>query len=269
MTVITRIVVQKNNKQRYSIFINRGQGEEYGFSVEEDVLISQGLQKGLEIDEDKLQQVLYEDQIRKAYNMAIQYLSYRLRTVKELTGYLHKKEYEADIITNVVERIKQHGYVNDLEFAEMFVRTRMSTSDKGPIVIRQELLQKGVAEEWIEQSLQQYSFLDQVEKVLTIIRKKEKQTSKESKQQQKQKIFTYIIAKGFSRDSIETAWKQLEPDEEEKQKEKEALQFQGEKALRKYKQYQGREKNMKIKQWLYRKGFSVYDIDLFLEENNE
>ena len=36
---ITRITTQKNNSERFSIFIDKGNGEEFGFGVDQDVLI--------------------------------------------------------------------------------------------------------------------------------------------------------------------------------------------------------------------------------------
>ncbi|MDF2904391.1 MAG: recX, partial [Bacillus sp. (in: firmicutes)] len=48
--------------------------------------------------------------------------------------------------------------------------------------------------------------------------------------------------------------------------EMEALRKQGEKLVQKYKLYSGYEFSQKIKQTLYRKGFSIDQIDQFLSE---
>ncbi len=66
MAVITKIEVQKRTKERFNIYIDKGQGEEYGFSVNQAVLIKHGLQKGLEIDEVEIANILYNEEVQKS-----------------------------------------------------------------------------------------------------------------------------------------------------------------------------------------------------------
>ena len=54
---ISNIEIQKNNKKRYNIYVDN----EYAFSVSEDVLIKESLQKGLDIDDNKLSNIIQED----------------------------------------------------------------------------------------------------------------------------------------------------------------------------------------------------------------
>lgn len=94
MAVITKIEVQKRSKERFNIYIDKGQGEEYGFSVNEVILIKHGLQKGLEIDEIALGNILYNEEVQKAYLQAISYLSYQMRTKQEIEDFLRKKKWD-------------------------------------------------------------------------------------------------------------------------------------------------------------------------------
>lgn len=94
MAVITKIEVQKRSKERFNIYIDKGQGEEYGFSVNEVILIKHGLQKGLEIDEIALGNILYNEEVQKAYLQAISYLSYQMRTKLEIEDFLRKKKWD-------------------------------------------------------------------------------------------------------------------------------------------------------------------------------
>lgn len=94
MAVITKIEVQKRSKERFNIYIDKGQGEEYGFSVNEVILLKHGLQKGLEIDEIALGNILYNEEVQKAYLQAISYLSYQMRTKQEIEEFLRKKKWD-------------------------------------------------------------------------------------------------------------------------------------------------------------------------------
>lgn len=53
--------------------------------------------------------------------------------------------------------------VDDLVYGESYVRTNMRLSDKGPKKLAQQMQQKGLKPEIIEQALSQYTFEDQVQ----------------------------------------------------------------------------------------------------------
>ena len=121
MTVITKISVGKKNKSRYNIFIDKGNGEEFGFSVGEDVLIKMNLKKGKELDELDMIEIAFQDDIQKAYSLSLLYLSHRMRSEYEVSKYLKEKEYGDHVIKEVIHKLYGHGYLNDLEFAEALV----------------------------------------------------------------------------------------------------------------------------------------------------
>src|SRR5699024_3101393 len=116
---ITRITTQKNNHGRYNIFLDHGSGEEFGFGVDEDVLVTFALAKGKEVDEKELKAVIFEDDVKKAFNQAINFLSYRMRSAKEIKDYLLKKDMHVEAIPIVIERLQYQRYVDDREFAKM------------------------------------------------------------------------------------------------------------------------------------------------------
>lgn len=80
MQVITKITRQKNNKERYNIYLN----EEFAFSVDESTLIKFGLTKGKLLDSFEIDEIAYEDEIAKAFNRALSYLSYQMRSEYEV-----------------------------------------------------------------------------------------------------------------------------------------------------------------------------------------
>src|SRR5699024_5925373 len=129
---ISRITTQQKNKERYNIFLQENHKEKFGFSVDETVLIEYHLHKGQELDEKTIDELMEKDSMQKAYNMVIHYLSYRMRTEKEIVDYLVKKEVSEMHIASTMEKLTQNKLIDDREFANSFVRTRISTSDKGP-----------------------------------------------------------------------------------------------------------------------------------------
>lgn len=266
MAVITRISAQKKHKDRYNIYIDRGNGEEFGFGVSEDVLIGFALAKGKEIDENEWREILFEDQVKKAFNMAGNFLSYRMRSVKEIEDYLKKKEFDSEVIEQVIGRLKSHGYIDDEEFAKMFVDSRKRSSSKGPAAIKQELKKKGLSEGEMEKAINRFSEEEQIVAAASFAEKQAKRHRKKSNTEMKRSIMQTLAGKGFSRDVIEAALNEakLVKDEDE---EWEALKAEAEKASRRFRKYEGWEFEQRLKQHLYRKGFPFPFIEKYLREN--
>ncbi|MDV2886546.1 recombination regulator RecX [Alkalihalophilus pseudofirmus] len=269
MIKITKVSVQKRSKERYNIFIDRGQGEEYGFSVDEDILIKIGLRKGLEIEEDELKEILDKDEEKKTHHLALHFLSYRMRSVKEMMEYLQKKERESKHIDTVVKRLLDQNLLNDEMFAASYIESKKLTLLKGPLKLKQELSQKGVGQAHIETALEGFTEDEQIDKLIKWIAKKESRKPKQSVSAYKQKLAGQLMNKGFTHSIIEQAMREVtfEVDNEE---EWEALTYQASKLKRKYSsKYEGYEYLQRMKQALYQKGFPIDMINEYLSRENE
>jgi regulatory protein len=265
VAIITKITTQQKNTDRFNIFMDYGKGEEYAFSVDSDVLIKFQLKKGMEIDDFSFLEIQHQDSIRKAYNMAINYLARRMRSEKEIKDYLTQKDIEEPIINEVLHKLFAFKFINDEEFALSYVRTQMNTTDKGPDLVRTELKEKGIKEEYISLALAEYPLEIQIEKATKITVKLYKKYAKDSQRIIKQKIEQLLLRKGYSFDIIQIAISEALPDKEPDE-EMEAIKFQGEKAHRKYYKFDGFEYEQKMKQALYRKGFSMDIIEKYIAE---
>ncbi|MBU8908875.1 recombination regulator RecX [Desertibacillus haloalkaliphilus] len=264
MVVITKITTQKKNTERFNIFIDRGSGEEFGFSVDQDVLIKHHLKKGVKLSEEQLRDIFYDDGVKKAFNLAINYLSYRMRTKKEISQYLAGKEIEPAVIDEVIVKLNDYRYIDDLAFANAFVRSRMNTTAKGPRVIRQELIEKGITNKDIEKSLTQYPLGQQIETAVRLLEKKSNQYARLSEKALKAKLSEVLASKGFSMEVIHQAIAQVEIEKDEGE-EWEALLIQANKVKKRYAKYDGYEYKQRMKQFLYRKGFPLDLIDRYLK----
>jgi regulatory protein len=265
VAVITKITTQQKNQDRFNIFMDYGKGEEYAFSVDSAVLIRFELRKGMEIDEFSILEIQFQDDIRKAYNRAINYLARRMRSEKEIRDYLAEKEIEQPIINEVIHKLAAQKYINDEEYALSYVRTQMNTTDKGPDLIRMELKERGMNEGIIKHAIAEYPFEDQVEKAIKVAEKVIKKNSKESQRIVKQKAEQFLLRKGYSFDVILLALTEANTDKE-LDDEMEAIRYQGEKAHRKFSKFTGFEYTQKMKQALFRKGFSMDLIEKYLDE---
>lgn len=268
MAIITKITTQKKHQDRYNIFMDYGNGEEFAFSVDENVLIKYQLKKGLELDEFSLMEIHYHDDIRKAYNLAISYLAIRMRSEKEIKNYLLKKEVEEPVIQEVIHKLTEQKYIDDMEYAYAYVRTQINTTDKGAGLIKIELKERGIDNNLIEKALNKFPLDLQVEKATILSEKFIQKNSKDSKKVLKQKLENLLLRKGYSFEIINLAVSEINF-EAQTDDELEAINFQGEKAHRKFSKYSGFEYEQKMKQFLFRKGFTLDIIEKFLSERKE
>src|SRR5690606_16899432 len=107
------------------------------------------------------------------------------------------------IIEKIIERLIDQKLLDDHEFAEMFIRTRINTSTKGPKMIEQELLQKGVSPVIITEKIRMYTAEMQFDKIYKFMEKKLNQSSRHSFRQRMEQIKLKLLQKGFSRGIIE------------------------------------------------------------------
>ena len=127
MGIISKIQVQKNNKNRFNIYMDNGVREEYAFAVSEDTLIKFHLSKGKEIDELEIEEILFTDQIQKALQLAMNYLSYRMRTKKEIVTYLNEKEIDE---LEIEEILFADQIQKALQMAMNYLSYRMRTKEE-------------------------------------------------------------------------------------------------------------------------------------------
>lgn len=268
MAIIAKITTQKKNKERFNIFLDHGKGEEYAFSVDQDVLISFQLKKGMELDDLDISEIQFEDEVKKAFNLALNFLSYRMRSTKEVKDYLKKKEVDDPIIPDVIHKLAGYKYINDEEFAKAYVQTQINTTLKGPEIIKQELIEKGIEQDILLKSLELFTMDEQIEKCMKLITKTIPKNNKVSERQTKQKLEQTLQRKGFTWDVIQIAMEEAtiekKPSEEWK-----ALEHHGMKAHRKYHTLEGWEYEQKMKQTLFRKGFELDLIEKFINQIKE
>ncbi|SFP57072.1 recombination regulator RecX [Salibacterium halotolerans] len=266
---IAKLTTQQKRTDRFNVFLEDGGTEEYAFSVDEQVLVAWQLQKGMTLSGQDIEAIKAADQHRKCWNDALHYLAHSMRTEYQVRQHLLQKEYEPDMVESAVSRLKEYRFLQDEEFAMAFVRTKINTSDKGPVVVKEQLYQKGVAEDPAEHALQQFTPEMQLEAAHTFLEKKGKPKKNESASAMKIRLLNALMRKGFFRETAQEAWNRADLEQPEDEQ-REAVFQQGEKALRKWKdKYDDYTLEMKVKEHLYRKGFPLSFIQEFLEDLRE
>lgn len=148
------------------------------------------------------------DKIReKAAEKAASYVNIKPRTVHQVEKYLKDKGYEEEVISEVIDQLKEYRYLDDLEYSLMYFQYGF---DKGRGIsrIKRELAEKGVASEVIEMAFEELEEVpDQTEAAIRIaepmvIGVELDQMEHDEKRKLQAKIGRRLMSRGFSSDVI-------------------------------------------------------------------
>jgi regulatory protein len=102
---------------------------------------------------DKLQ----EEKREKALNLALRFLSFRSRSIKEVRDFLSKKGLPEKEIENLINYLVELGFLDDKKFAKTWIEERQKYKNKSRLALKLELQKKGVKPEIIEELLNESS----------------------------------------------------------------------------------------------------------------
>jgi len=186
---ITDLKSDRRNRGRVSVYLNRG----YAFTV--DLLDAANLKKGCEISEEKISKLQHKHDRYEAYIISIKYISYRLRSRKEVEQYLIGKRFSPEIISDTITRLTDEKLIDDKAYAQSWINNRNKFKPRATTVLRFELLQKGIDKDIIETVL---ADVDDEVLAYKIVERKLGQWSKLTRKDAKVKIFNYLRRRGFN-----------------------------------------------------------------------
>jgi regulatory protein len=203
--LITQLKVQKSDSDRVSVFIDG----EYAFSV--SMLAAANLRKEQELSADEIAALRRDGDMHLAYQRAVRYLGYRPRSAAETERYLLGKAHEEDVVSNVLARLEQQGYLDDHAFAEFWVDNRERFRPRGRRALAYELRQKGVNHEVIDDVLEAFQEEDSAWAALS---SKLQRWARLEEQEYKQRAMAYLSRRGFPyavcREMADRAWDEVE-----------------------------------------------------------
>lgn len=194
--IITNITSQRD-PERVNIFIDN----EFAFGLFYSTKEELGLKKGMELDDALLERIKSKDELQSAKSKAYQYLSFRQRSQKELEDHLLKKEFSQTTVDCVIDMLRDAGYINDLDFAKAYVRDKTTFKNFGPYRIKNELSQKGISKDLIEQALQQ-EYQEELQELVDLVKSKYSSILHDRSEKRFRRIGGFLQRKGHSYDTI-------------------------------------------------------------------
>jgi len=198
---ITKIEPQKKHPDRYNIFID----DRFACGLSERTIIEAGLKINQEITLKEIERLVEKDQLAKALDKAIRFLSFRPRSEKEVFDKLLEKEFDEKVIKKTIKKLKEMGYLSNQAFIESWVKDRLATKPSGKKLLRLELQQRGISREEAEKALKKL-VNEKTEKAMAqkALAKAQKKYKSLRGREKEQKIINYLLRRGFEWDLIKT-----------------------------------------------------------------
>ena len=168
----------------------------------EDVILKYNLLYKKEIDSDLLLEIDEENKKASIYDTALKYISIRMRSIKEMREYLIKKKFDSKDINITVDKLISQGLLNDKTFAISYVNDKIHLTNNGLDKIRNDLINLGVEENYINEALSNIDHSILLEKLNKIIEKEIKINSKLPIGKMKNKIVNRCINLGYKLEDI-------------------------------------------------------------------
>lgn len=205
MSKITKIEVQKRNKERVNLFLDG----EYAFSISAELVYKEGLKISSEIDAEKVKSIAKSENYIKCKESALRIIERNLKTEKEVREKLKLKGYDDNSIEKSIEFLKEYNFVNDKAYAKAFVNDKLKTM--GSQKIKYSLIQKGIAKEVIEEELSNLNKENEKNIALNIAKKKLSTIKKTENDNYKisGKLYRFLVSKGYGSDIVNGVVKEV------------------------------------------------------------
>ena len=200
MSVITRLSPQRRDPSRVNVYLD-GQ---FAFGLAATLVEERGLRVGRALRPEEIAALQADDELGKATDRALAFLTYRPRSVREVRDRLAKKGVEPEVVEAVLARLAGWGYVGDEGFARYWIENRGANQPRGRRLLQQELWRKGVEKETIDQALEE-SELDEDAGALALARKRLPQLRALDEPTQRRRLAAYLQRRGYDYPTIKRA----------------------------------------------------------------
>ncbi len=208
MGKITDICKQKRNPSRVSVFIDG----EFVCGLDAVTAAAARLAIGDEITSEKLHDVIFDSEVNSGFERAVGYISALPRSKREMIAYLRGKGYDADVINAVISRMEGYRYIDDREYAKVFISSK--SKKYGKLRLTAELKKRGVDGNIIKELLTNDDSDDEAYTEVDGALDTARRYLKSHRSADVNKLKRYLAGRGFTWDSIYAAVRALDDNDE-------------------------------------------------------
>jgi regulatory protein len=211
---VSAVEYQQKRPDRVNVYLDGA----FGFALSEAVLLDSGLRKGQALSAADVARLLTREDQQRAYDSALNYLSYRPRSEAEVRRSLEEKRFAPESVEEALARLRRAGLLDDAAFARYWVENRDAFSPRGARALRAELRQRGVADEVVREATSSEE-RDDLAAARAAAEKKARQLHGLDRQVFRQRLGGYLARRGFSYEAIrpvvEALWSEAQSEQAE------------------------------------------------------
>ncbi len=201
--IVTRIAKRKNSRRLFAVYVDG----EFAFDASDAVILKFGLRTNDSIDEERIAAIKTSELQTEAQLIAVNYVSYRPRSSREVLDHLMRKGFSKELADSVVRHFESVSLINNLEFARMFVRDKLRRKPTGKALLQKLLAAKGIPSPMIDQVLREHiSDEDQKNAARDLASRRMRSTKRSlaalDPTKQKQRLTGYLLRHGFSSEIV-------------------------------------------------------------------
>jgi len=201
VSVITAIKPQRN-RRRVNIYLDG----KFGFGVDLENFVKLGLKVEQELSKEEIIKIVKKSEFQKTLNKLLRFATVRPRSLYEIKRWMKRKEVHESLEEELFNRLKSLDLTDEEKFAEWWIEQRNNFRPMGKFRLRQELMQKGINKDIINDKLALLIDTDaQKEFAVKLLSKKENQLRKIEYHKAYQKAYGYLARRGFDNETIKHA----------------------------------------------------------------
>lgn len=171
------------------------------FKISYEVYEELSLKNGMEVSLDQYNDLIDENEYQLAKNKADRYISYKLRSKKEVFDRLYKDIKNIKAIDKVINHYEQIGLLNDDYYAKAYLDHCLNIKNYSLKFTEFKMKEKGISLDLYEKYLEEYDHnIDYINASILFNKKFKNKNLEDYKDQQK--VYRYLAAKAFSYDLI-------------------------------------------------------------------
>ena len=151
-----------------------------------------------------------DPQLKQGYLYAVRLLTMTKRSEKELVKRLKEKGYPEETITQITERLKTQGILNDQKLLNETIHWSIQSKKYGRNRIFIELRKRGIAASEIEDALKNYSKEIERETASEVAEARWEKLKKIEPKKRKKRLYDFLISRGFDFELAREITTQLE-----------------------------------------------------------
>lgn len=190
--------IEPLGKSRSRIYID----EQLAFVLYRGELSRYRVKEGRELAEEDYREILESVLVKRAKLRRMNLLKSMDRTEYQLRQKLAQGDYPEEIIDTALAYVKSYGYVNDESYAGRYIECKQQV--KSRMQITRELMQKGISGDIIRAAFEEKEPVDEKALIRRWIEKKRIDPATASPKE-KQKLYMFLMRKGFSSREVSKA----------------------------------------------------------------